>query len=427
MERMRAGLSEGWKPRARILTPLVAAALASGLACGTGVVGGGENDAEAGPPCGDACPLGWSCADGGCVPPGDPCATLVCRGGTHCEDGSCIADDPCAHVECPNPGEVCQNGECVAGAEDLDGDGFLARADCDDRDAQVHPGADEACNGVDDDCDASTADGSSACPGRCCGEEPACRDCCTAAGCGDGDWACEDYRCRCAGLECSGTCHEGGECCTAADCGLGGFTCSGNRCACTGVICSGTCHAEGVCCQASDCGAGDFTCSGNACACAGVVCSGTCHGDGECCGAGDCAGGQDCSAIHRCAPDCAEHTRGTSTYLFCAGALPWTGARAGCADHGGDLATISDSAENSWVADTAAPSSTLSWWIGLNDRATEGTFLWADGTPVTFTSWVLEEPNDFGGGEDCTAMREHTDTGWGDLPCEVERPYICER
>ncbi|MBN2801116.1 MAG: hypothetical protein JXX28_18400 [Deltaproteobacteria bacterium] len=46
---------------------------------------------------------------------------------------------------------------CRKGEEtyvDLDGDGALSDVDCDDTDASVHPGAQERCNGVDDDCDA---------------------------------------------------------------------------------------------------------------------------------------------------------------------------------------------------------------------------------------------------------------------------------
>jgi hypothetical protein len=38
-------------------------------------------------------------------------------------------------------------------AIDADGDGYSTLEDCDDGDAAVHPGADETCNGVDDDCD----------------------------------------------------------------------------------------------------------------------------------------------------------------------------------------------------------------------------------------------------------------------------------
>ncbi len=45
-------------------------------------------------------------------------------------------------------------------AHDQDGDGFVDMADggddCDDQDAEVHPGADERCNGLDDDCDGRT-------------------------------------------------------------------------------------------------------------------------------------------------------------------------------------------------------------------------------------------------------------------------------
>ncbi len=36
---------------------------------------------------------------------------------------------------------------------DRDRDGYISDQDCDDRDAEVHPGAVEVCNGVDDDCD----------------------------------------------------------------------------------------------------------------------------------------------------------------------------------------------------------------------------------------------------------------------------------
>jgi hypothetical protein len=43
-----------------------------------------------------------------------------------------------------------------AGSPDVDGDGFNAPSDCDDRDADVHPGADEVCDGIDNDCDTVT-------------------------------------------------------------------------------------------------------------------------------------------------------------------------------------------------------------------------------------------------------------------------------
>ncbi|MCB9794835.1 MAG: putative metal-binding motif-containing protein [Alphaproteobacteria bacterium] len=42
---------------------------------------------------------------------------------------------------------------------DDDGDGFPASTDCDDQDAAVYPGADEACDGVDQDCDEAVDEG----------------------------------------------------------------------------------------------------------------------------------------------------------------------------------------------------------------------------------------------------------------------------
>ncbi|MCK6530941.1 putative metal-binding motif-containing protein [Myxococcota bacterium] len=43
--------------------------------------------------------------------------------------------------------------------DDLDGDGFDCRSDCDDGDASRYPAAAEACNGLDDDCDGQVDEG----------------------------------------------------------------------------------------------------------------------------------------------------------------------------------------------------------------------------------------------------------------------------
>ncbi|MCK6518096.1 hypothetical protein L6R46_23945 [Myxococcota bacterium] len=42
---------------------------------------------------------------------------------------------------------------------DIDGDGFVAAVDCDDRDNKVYPGAAEVCDGADNDCDGAVDDG----------------------------------------------------------------------------------------------------------------------------------------------------------------------------------------------------------------------------------------------------------------------------
>ena len=43
--------------------------------------------------------------------------------------------------------------------DDCDGDGFFWDVDCDDRDPEVHPGATEVCDHVDNDCDGYVNEG----------------------------------------------------------------------------------------------------------------------------------------------------------------------------------------------------------------------------------------------------------------------------
>jgi hypothetical protein len=79
--------------------------------------------------------------------------------------------------------------------------------------------------------------------------------------------------------------------------------------------------------------------------------------------------------------------------------LSWTAAEAMAQAHGGHLATIRNQAENNWLVATFA-TGTECHWIGLNDVAVEGVFVWSSGEPVTFTNWAQGEPTNGMGVED---------------------------
>jgi hypothetical protein len=72
--------------------------------------------------------------------------------------GDCRDTDPAFHpsapeTNCADPNDYNCDGQ--VGAVDGDGDGYVACLECDDANAQRHPGAAEKCNAADDDCDGS--------------------------------------------------------------------------------------------------------------------------------------------------------------------------------------------------------------------------------------------------------------------------------
>ena len=64
-------------------------------------------------------------------------------------------------------------------------------------------------------------------------------------------------------------------------------------------------------------------------------------------------------------------------------------------------------------------------WIGLSDKATEGTFAWSSGEPVTYTKWRSGEPNNASNAEDCAEYR-YSDGNWNDNNCSNSRLFVCE-
>ena len=66
-------------------------------------------------------------------------------------------------------------------------------------------------------------------------------------------------------------------------------------------------------------------------------------------------------------------------------------------------------------------------YIGGTDAATEGTFRsTVTGTPLTYTRWEVNEPNNWGGDQHCIVMSAVVSGSWRDEQCQARFASICE-
>ena len=94
----------------------------------------------------------------------------------------------------------------------------------------------------------------------------------------------------------------------------------------------------------------------------------------------------------------------------------WLTAETNAIALGGHLVTINDAAEEAWLRSNFGGGTR--YWIGFNDAALEGTFVWSSGEAVTYTNWNSGEPNNSmppSEGEDYAVLNWNSGNGaWND-------------
>jgi glucose/arabinose dehydrogenase len=98
-------------------------------------------------------------------------------------------------------------------------------------------------------------------------------------------------------------------------------------------------------------------------------------------------------------------------YLLTSGTLTWEEAQTEASRLGGNLVTINDVEEETWLKQTFGI--TQGFWIGINDRQEEGRFTWASGQVSNYTNWAAGEPNNVGE-QDYGWMNYGTALKWDD-------------
>jgi CotH kinase protein/Lectin C-type domain/Putative metal-binding motif len=126
-----------------------------------------------------------------------------------------------------------------------------------------------------------------------------------------------------------------------------------------------------------------------------------------------------------CPPCIHVPAMGGGTLAYCI--LPKTQEKAelDCVAQGGHLASIHNDAQQSEIATRALQIVGDPWYIGLNDLASEGKYVWTDGTPYDYSAWGPGEPNDDGLKEDCSQLASSAGMQWNDNWCGSDFRYIC--
>jgi hypothetical protein len=257
------------------------------------------------------------------------CDNIICPSGEVCVLGTCEPRNACHEIVCENPGDVCIEGVCVVGGADADGDGHTAAVDCDDWDAEVHPEAEELCDGRDNDCNSEIDDGFDVDGDGytvCGGTDP------TLADCDDTNETVHPGAMEsCNGLDndCDGSADDDAEG-VGASCGSDVGDCSPGTMACVdgSLTCQG---AQGP--RTEACDGSDRDCDGMQ-LCADRDCDG-----GTCSGGGLCFGGV-------CALPCDTHNDGS---VSCSTLCAWCrGSCRGAVTDGGSIVSCSHSGDEMW-------------------------------------------------------------------------------
>ncbi|XP_013402508.1 perlucin-like [Lingula anatina] len=121
---------------------------------------------------------------------------------------------------------------------------------------------------------------------------------------------------------------------------------------------------------------------------------------------------------------------GGRCYFFSYMQKSWSHAQAYCRSKSSHLARITSQHENNMIVSyvrTYFPAD-FNWWLGGNDMAQEGRWVWVDTNKVmTYTNWNPEEPNNIKGIEHCLELRSDYTHKWNDAPCGKAKSFICEK
>ncbi|XP_056425130.1 CD209 antigen-like protein C [Hyla sarda] len=112
----------------------------------------------------------------------------------------------------------------------------------------------------------------------------------------------------------------------------------------------------------------------------------------------------------------------SNCYYFSTIRENWERSKELCAERNGILVVIKDESEMSSLWTFIQQEA---FWIGLRrDPKDIDMWVWTDGSPLTYSAWYEDEPNNVEKNEHCVETWGAVQS-WNDRPCQEKRNYIC--
>ena len=102
----------------------------------------------------------------------------------------------------------------------------------------------------------------------------------------------------------------------------------------------------------------------------------------------------------------------------------WTTALSKCRQSNSVLVDVNNKEENVFIQNRHNGERS---WLGLNDRSTEGDFIWADHQPGNFTAWVKNEPSNLREYDCVLAFGSEYSYEWINVKCSDCHEYTCKK
>ncbi|KAG9273997.1 hypothetical protein AMEX_G10790 [Astyanax mexicanus] len=106
-------------------------------------------------------------------------------------------------------------------------------------------------------------------------------------------------------------------------------------------------------------------------------------------------------------------------------ALTWYQARKSCQQQGGDLLSITEPHEQTFISGLIQQAGSV-FWTGLNSLDASRGWHWVNAQPLRYLKWISGQPSSLPG-HSCGVLDQSHDSGWSTAVCSEKHGYICQR